>query len=316
MRTATLTILASLLSACGSNGIVNSNVAQLPGMVTQGSALGGKHVGQVLYVPDQALNEITTYGMDGKRTFPTITQNVDFPTSVAVDASGKIYVVNAGSGTVTTYLPDGTETTPTISGLAGPWGIAVDRHGKIYVVTPGYQSCYFGNVTTYKPDGTRATPTIQIDGEPNGIAIDSSGKIYVSLYCAGPSGEGEVNTYKPDGTPTAPTLTDAQGILNPVGMTIAHDKLFVADGTGGWWWGSVTTYTLDGRPAKPTLTYQGIAGPIGVAVNRNGKIFVANQLAGKGQVYGDITSFLPNGPETKPTIVNGIRQPGFIAVSP
>jgi hypothetical protein len=316
MRRAALSILALMLSACGSNGIVSSNLPQLPGTATQRWAPGGGPAGQVLYVPDGALNQITTYAMDGKRTSPTITKNIDLPTSVAVDASGKIYVVNAGSGTVTTYLPDGTETAPTISGLADPLGIAVDRHGKIYVVTPGYQSCYFGNVTAYKPDGTRTTPTIQIDGEPNGIAVDSSGKIYVSLYCAGPSGLGEVNTYKPDGTPTGPTLTDSQGILNPVGMTIAQGKLFVADNTGGWWWGSVTAYTLDGRRTKPTLTKHGIAGPMGVAVNRNGKIFVSNQLAGKGEVYGDITSYLSNGPQTKPTIVNGIRQPGFIAVSP
>jgi len=48
------------------------------------------------------------------------------PTGVAVDAAGKIYVVNNSSSTVTTYNPDGSVSSPTIAtGLNSPWGIAV-----------------------------------------------------------------------------------------------------------------------------------------------------------------------------------------------
>jgi hypothetical protein len=56
---------------------------------------------------------------------PTIT-GLNAPTGVAVDAAGKIYVVNNSSSTVTTYNPDGSVSSPTIAtGLNSPWGIAV-----------------------------------------------------------------------------------------------------------------------------------------------------------------------------------------------
>jgi DNA-binding beta-propeller fold protein YncE len=305
--------LVSLLSACGGNTVMSPNALQAPVAPAQMPVREERSTPQVLYVPDPAKNQITTYRMDGRRVAPTITRGLAFPFGIAVDAKGKIYVTNSSSGDVTTYLPDGTETTPTITGLKNPEGIAVDRHGKIYVVSAGYSSCAVGSLTTYNPDGTQTTPSISLNGQPAGVAVDGSGKIFVSLFCAGPSGLGEVNAYEPDGTQTTPTITDSEGIITPLGVTIADGKLFVADSSGGYFWGSVTAYRLDGKQVTPTLSKRGIDGPVGVAVDREGKIFVSNQLSGS---YGEITSFLPTGASTGPTIINGIRQPNMIAVSP
>jgi len=36
----------------------------------------------------------------------------------------------------------------------------------------------------------------------------------------------------------------------------------------------VTTYTADGKPTKPTIT--GLSGPGGIAVDKNGKMYVTN----------------------------------------
>ena len=58
---------------------------------------------------------VSTYKPDGTRTTPTITTGIDGPAGLAVDANGKIYVVNVYNSTVTTYKPDGTPTTPTIT---------------------------------------------------------------------------------------------------------------------------------------------------------------------------------------------------------
>jgi hypothetical protein len=68
---------------------------------------------------------ITTYTSNGVRTRPTITAGINYPVAVAVDATGKIFVANAGSASVTTYTPQGRQTRPTITGLNDISGIAV-----------------------------------------------------------------------------------------------------------------------------------------------------------------------------------------------
>jgi len=250
--------------------------------------------------------------MNGKAGV-TITQGLAGPFGVAVDAGGKIYVTNVHSGEVTTYLPDGTQTTPTISGIFLPWGIAVGKNGKIYVVSGEQASCTSTTLTTYTAAGVRTTPTITILGEPIGVAVDAQGKIYVANLCAGPSGQGSVMTYKANGTPTTPYLTDKDNIDEPFGVTVAGDKLFVANSSGAYhhaFYGYVTTYTLGGKEIAPTIA-QGVEGPTSVAVDDGGDIFVANSLAG---AYGDVTKYLPNGSQTKPTIKKGVREPFLIAI--
>lgn len=267
---------------------------------------------QTLYVPDFSSNVVTTYGMNGKAGL-TIAQGLAGPFGVAVDSSGKIYVTNVHSGEVTTYLPNGSQTTPTISGIFLPWGIAVGKSGKIYVTSGENASCTSTTLTTYTPEGIRTTPTIKIPGEPVGVAVDAAGKIYVANVCAGPSGLGSVATYKANGTPTTPILTDKDNVDEPVGVTVVGNKLFVANSGGSYHhslYGYVTAYTLAGKEIAPSIG-QGTEGPTSVAVDDAGDIFVANSLAG---TYGDITKFLPNGSQTKPTIRKGVRQANIIAI--
>jgi hypothetical protein len=98
-------------------------------------------------------DSVETYTAAGVRTTPTITQGLNAPGSLAVDAAGKIYVTNLGNNSVTTYTPEGVQTTPTIGGLYRPFAVAVDAAGKIYV-SGDYA------VTTYTANGARTTPTI------------------------------------------------------------------------------------------------------------------------------------------------------------
>jgi sugar lactone lactonase YvrE len=296
------TLVSAFTGGCGGG-------APAIGSGAAASAFATKPSQQKLYVPEFSHDLITTYRMDGTPTTPTISQGLDGPNAVAVDDNGKIYVTNDYIGEVSTYNPDGSETTPTISGLHNPYGIAVDKHGKIYVVNSGYSSCGGGSVTTYLPDGTPTTPTISILGSPVGIAVDALGKIWVSNACAGPSGQGEVTTYKPDGTPTTPTLTDQQSIDEPLGIAIVDDTLYVAN-SFGIDEGYITKYRLNGEQVPPLISDR-VEGAESVAVDASGKIFVVNALAG---FFGSITSYLPNGTKTRPSIRKGIHQPGLIAI--
>ena len=301
---------AALLNGCGASpGAGTSPTTASVTTVISGSASAAR---QTLYVPEFETNSVTTYGTNGKAGL-TITQGLDGPFGVAVDGNGKIYVTNVHTGEVTTYLPDGTQTTPTISGIQLPWGIAVGTHGKIYVVSEEPGSCTYGTLRSYTPEGLPTTPTIKIPGEPVGVAVDAHGKIYVANVCAGPSGQGSVMTYKPNGSPATPYLTDSDGIDEPYGLTIVGDKLYVANSFGSYdhsFAGYITTYTLDGKEIAPTIG-QGVNGALSVAVDGSGKIFVLNAYAAKN---GDITSFLPNGSPTKPTITKGIDEANLIAI--
>ncbi len=204
---------------------------------------------------------VTTYTREGQQTTPSIVTGLDFPTGVAVDANGKIYVVNNGNNTLTTYLPDGTQTSPTITGLVAPTGVAVDGNGTIYVTNTDDNT-----LTTYLPDGTPATLTITegLDA-PTGVAVDANDKIFVANF--GNYDTGSVTTYNADGTKTTPTITagvdHASGVaVDPVGgIHVANNQ---GPGKKGGF-GSITTYTADGIRTTPTITH-GICYPVLIAV--------------------------------------------------
>ena len=124
----------------------------------------------------------------------------DFPTGVAVDSSGILYVADTrnhrirkitSEGVVTTLAGSGTyghhDATGTVAQFRYPYGVAVDSSGNVYVadtennrirkITPA------GVVTT--PAGStegylNATGTKAQFNEPTGVAVDSSGNVYVA----------------------------------------------------------------------------------------------------------------------------------------
>ncbi|MGA2865882.1 MAG: NHL repeat-containing protein [Verrucomicrobiota bacterium] len=155
-----------------------------------------------------------------------------WPTGVAVDSAGNVYVVDTDNCTIRKVTPAGAVTT--LAGLAGssgsadgtggaarfyyPCGVAADSAGNVYVadtcnytvrkVTPG------GMVTTLaglagssgSADGTASAA--QFD-TPTGVAVDSAGNVYVA--------DTRNNTIRIGGVtcPDAPTIDLAVG---PVGQ--------------------------------------------------------------------------------------------------
>ena len=124
------------------------------------------------------------------------------PRSVAVDASGTVYVAETGNncirkvtaaGVVSTLAgsagnPGYADGTNTVAQFNSPQGMAVDVNGNVYVadngnncirmVTPaGVVSTLVGSTTCGFADGTGVAA--QFNG-PTGVALDASGTIYVS----------------------------------------------------------------------------------------------------------------------------------------
>jgi trimeric autotransporter adhesin len=151
---------------------------------------------------------ITTVAGDGTAGYkgdggPATSASLFDPWDIAVDASGNIYIADAGnhrvrlvtrsSGIITTVAGDGTVAyygdggQATLSGLYSIHGIAVDASGNIYIAdyrlirlvtkNTGIITTVAGNSNFgYSGDGGPATSASM--SSPGGVCVDASGSIY------------------------------------------------------------------------------------------------------------------------------------------
>ena len=251
----------------------NGNIGSINGISTAATFNGPSGIavdgaGNV-YVADAGNNLIRQITPDGTvstlagtvvaaDTSNTITAEPLFagPSGVAVDASGNVYVADAGNNRICVVNPSGVTKTLAGSGGAGandgtgisatfnnPTGVAVDASGNVYVadflnnlirkIAPG------GVVTTLA--GTGAIGSDNGAGTsasfyfPNSLAVDASGNVYVTddinNLIRQITPDGTVSTLAGSGMPgsqngvgTAATFNDPAGIaVDPTG------NLYVAD---------------------------------------------------------------------------------------
>ncbi|HEY9722904.1 MAG TPA: NHL repeat-containing protein [Oscillatoriaceae cyanobacterium] len=180
---------------------------------------------------------------DGTGTDATFDQ----PIGLAVNASGTVYVADAGNNAIREITPDGVVTTlagpSSGAGLLDPTGVAVDASGTVYVadsfrhdirkITPnGVVSTLAGSGMPGLVDG-RGTQASFL--RPNGVTLDASGNLYVADASA-------IRKVTPDGWVT----------------TVA---------------GSASTGSADGRGASA-----GFDTPVGLAMDAAGHLYVADML--------------------------------------
>jgi len=146
-----------------------------------------------LYVVDSRKHRVAVYGLKDYRLQRTIgsrgikeKDKFNFPTSVAVDSRGTLYVVDTGNFRVQAFDRDG-KYLRSIGGIgdapgafARPKGIAIDSEDHVYVVDAAFQ-----NVQIFDTDGT----LLYYFGTgglgpgrftlPAGISIDEQDRIYV-----------------------------------------------------------------------------------------------------------------------------------------
>jgi sugar lactone lactonase YvrE len=232
-----------------------------------------------------------------------ITNNIDYPGAVAVDAAGTLYVPNFGNGTVTEYPAGSTSPTVTISnGISYPQGAAVDAAGTLYVVSDGSSVAEYpaGSTASSSPS---VTLTNGIDF-PNGVAVDAAGTLYVANY----ANQSYVTEY-PAGS-TSPSLKITNGIGGAYGVAVdAAGTLYVLNIHSG----TVTEYPAGSTASSsPTVTISnGISQPEGVAVDAAGTLYVANYGIGKITEYPAGSTALSS---PSVTLSNGISDPHGLAV--
>lgn len=329
--------------ANGDNGYATSAALQAP------MALAIDSTGNV-YVVENAVSDIRkvdtkgiittvagngTAGFGGDGSTATNAQ-MNFPTGLAIDSSGNIYVADSvnlrvrkiSGGNMSTVAGNGVMNYGGDNGSAlkaqmnTPQGAAVDAAGNLYVADTNNHEVRKidtkGNITALIGNGTAGSGANQLNG-PQAVAVDAAGNVYIAdtqnarIVKVTPGGS--ASTVAGNGSPgyggDNGSATSAQ-IYTPTSVAVdAKGNLYIADYqnhrirmvTPG---GTISTvagtgnqgYAGDGGPATSALLNY----PASVAVDSGGNLYIAD--------WGNyvIRKVLPSG-----TIVTiaGNHTPGF-----
>jgi gliding motility-associated-like protein len=244
----------------------------------------------------------------------------NFPTGVAVDAAGNVYVAEGTNNLVRKITPLGVVTTLAGSGIAGsadgngiaasfhgPTNIAVDATGNVYVsdsqnnkirkITPG------GIVTTIAGSGVmgaaNGVAAAASFNYPYGLTVDGQGNIYVvdqlNNLIRKISATGVVSTLAGTGAPGFVNGIELTASFNnPAGITMdAFGNLYVTDSYNNVVRKIITTgYTID-KPLPEGLNFDPTTGIIsGTPINASSPVtytITAYNIGGSSTTTVNIT---------------------------
>lgn len=263
------------------------------GFPVDGSALPGVQVGgasaRVVHASPTQISVIVPPGLDGGRAAirvagsPDDTAFVDLAAPIATgihqvdspifDHDGNLYVTISGTRgqevpvSIFRVRPNGTRE-PFSSGIVNPTSMAVDAHGRLYV-----SSRFEGAVYRVMPDGTADVFAHDL-GVTCGLAFSREGFLFAgdrsgTIFKIAADGRATVFASLPASVAAFHLAFGSDDVLYVTGPTLSsYDELYRISPDG-----AVTTrYARFGRPQ-------------GLAVDRDGAVFVVEALAGASGLY-------------------------------
>jgi sugar lactone lactonase YvrE len=129
-----------------------------------------------MVTPAGDVSTLAGTGTAGSANGASSAATFDQPYSVAVDASGNVYVGDNDNGLVRKLTPAGDVSTLAV--VAGASGVAVDAAGNVYVASYGI---YAASVDMVTPTGD-VSVYAQGFTKPTGVAVDASANVYASDF--------------------------------------------------------------------------------------------------------------------------------------
>jgi hypothetical protein len=240
-----------------------------------------------------------TAGMSGSADGTGAAARFFFPTSVALDGAGNVYVADTGNNTLRKVTPTGAVTT--LAGTPGmmgstdgtgpaarfnfPSGVAVDGAGNVYVAdqvnsiirrvtAAGVVTTLAGTPgTPGSADGTGAAARFNF---PSGVAVDGAGNVYVVDH-------GNSTLRKITAAGIVTTLAGTPGVSGSADGTGAAARFFfptgvAVDGAGNVYVADFETI----RKVTPTGVVTTLAGAPGVQGSADGRGVAARFFAASG----------------------------------
>jgi len=233
-----------------------------------------------------------------------ISQGLNLPYGVAVDASGNLYIADTGHNAVEEWNAATQQMTTLVSsGLNAPHGVALDSFGNVYIA-----DAYNNAIKEYSPASQQVTTLVSTGlNFPLGVAVDGQGNVYIADF-----NNNAIKEFSP-ATQALTTLVGS-GLHNPTGVVVDElGNVYIADfqdnaikvwsaatqqvqtlvSTGLSLPNAVTVsgqgnlFFIDGNnnalkelnpgnPAPSTLLSSGLSGAFGVAADALGNFYVAN----------------------------------------
>jgi sugar lactone lactonase YvrE len=224
---------------------------------------------------------------------------------MAIDGANNLYV---GSGaSVHVYAPGATSPSRSITdGVTFAAELIFDRSGNLYVAN-GVNSPY--SISVYAPGGSTPFETItQGIDEPTALAVDTAGNLYVADSSDG--GPRSITVYAPTTGALIRTITGLGFSISPQSIALdTNDNLFVVGEGSTGSAGSVDVIKA-GKTRIGRSISSGIDGPIALAFDQYGRLYVANAF------NNTVTAYVGGGEKLGNTYSDGINLPEAIAFSP
>jgi len=223
---------------------------------------------------------------------PAISAQLDYPSSLAVDGAGNLYIVDISG--LREVAVDGTITHVVgATGVVGGAAVATDSDGNLYVadeiehvitkITGGTQTQVAGT-GGFGGSGDGGPATLAQLNNPAGLAADASGNLYIAdTY------DSSIRKVSADGTVT--TVVDYRKLNWPYGVAVdAAGNLYIAD--------TADDAVRKVAPNGVFTTLLSGSAPYAVAVDTSGNVYsvdTMHNLIRKVTLSGAITTVAGNG---------------------